>query len=622
MTVHPIITQHNEIFEHRHLTSSPSFHHFFKMIRLAAKTVKLPQHSWRYPVSSTAYRCLSTRLQVDLETGIVSQNKEALYQTIIGMEIHAQLDIPTKLFSPAPRTLSRVPNSCVHPLDLAVPGFLPVLSQAAVHAAVLTAAACHCEIQRTSRFERKHYFYGDLPLGYQMTQQRWPLARNGSLVCRKRAAHGKKKKKKNDDDAFLSVGIDRIQIEQDTGKTTTVSKTDSDGATMAQSLIDFNRAGCALVEIVFNPDVRSGNDAAAVLTTLRDLLKHIGTCDGRMEEGSLRCDLNVSVAPLHSKEEPTDVENPFRGLLPPGTGHRVEVKNLNSMKQVIAAAEYEAKRQAAAHLEGKPTENETRTFDVKTGKTVLIRSKEGAVDYRFTPEPDMPPLVLNDDVLDGLSVDEFVTKMMPELPEATVDRLKKDYGLPEDVAIVITGDPPAIAFYEEAVRVAQAALGGESKKLGKTVSNWLCNNLFGLVKEAAEDEDLSSIQQSTVSGAQLGELVVLIEEGIVSTPLGKKLLAAMYKEDVGKSPREISDERGWKVVSDMEQLKQICRDVTTDAQNESQLEQYKTGGKQVRKMTKFFVGKAMGASRGNAHPELLQEALNEVLEEVAPGVEE
>jgi len=455
-----------------------------------------------------------------------------------------------------------------------------------------------------------------------MTQQRWPLARNGSLVCRKRAAHGKKKKKKNDDDAFLSVGIDRIQIEQDTGKTTTVSKTDSDGATMAQSLIDFNRAGCALVEIVFNPDVRSGNDAAAVLTTLRDLLKHIGTCDGRMEEGSLRCDLNVSVAPLHSKEEPTDVENPFRGLLPPGTGHRVEVKNLNSMKQVIAAAEYEAKRQAAAHLEGKPTENETRTFDVKTGKTVLIRSKEGAVDYRFTPEPDMPPLVLNDDVLDGLSVDEFVTKMMPELPEATVDRLKKDYGLPEDVAIVITGDPPAIAFYEEAVRVAQAALGGESKKLGKTVSNWLCNDLFGLVKEAAEDEDLSSIQQSTVSGAQLGELVVLIEEGIVSTPLGKKLLAAMYKEDVGKSPREISDERGWKVVSDMEQLKQICRDVTTDAQNESQLEQYKTGGKQVRKMTKFFVGKAMGASRGNAHPELLQEALDEVLEEVAPGVEE
>jgi aspartyl-tRNA(Asn)/glutamyl-tRNA(Gln) amidotransferase subunit B len=219
--------------------------------------------------------------------------KEALFQTIIGMEVHAQLDIPTKLFSAAPRSFSRIPNSCVYPLDLGIPGFLPVLSQAAVHAALLTAAACRCEIQETSRFERKHYFYADLPLGYQITQQRWPLARNGTLVCRKRIIHGKKKAKKTDAKEVLSVGIDRIQIEQDTGKTTTVTRKNSDGATITQSLVDFNRAGCALVEIVFNPDIRSANDAAAVLTTLRDLLKHIGTCDGRMEEGSLRCDLNV-----------------------------------------------------------------------------------------------------------------------------------------------------------------------------------------------------------------------------------------------------------------------------------------------------------------------------------------
>ena len=591
-------------------------------MRSSVGSANLGKQLWRNPVLSNAHRRLSTNLQVDLETGIVSRGREPLYQTIIGMEVHAQLDIPTKLFSPAPRSVSRVPNSCVHPLDVGVPGFLPVLSQAAVHAAILTAAACRCEIQYTSRFERKHYFYADLPLGYQMTQQRWPLARNGTLVCRRRVSKVKKKNKTEHDDQFISVGIDRIQIEQDTGKTTTVSRKDSDGATVTQSLVDFNRAGCALVEIVFDPDVRSANDAAAVVTTLRDLLKHIGTCDGRMEEGSLRCDLNVSIAPWDSSEEPMDTENPFRGLLPPGTGHRVEVKNLNSMKQIVAAAEYEAKRQAVAHLEGNPTTNETRTFDVKTGKTVLIRSKEGAVDYRFMPEPDLPPLVLDEDVLDGLSVDDFLATRMRELPEATVARLKNDFGLPEDVAIVITGDPPAIAFYEEAVRVAQHALGGGSRKVGKTVSNWLCNDLFGLVKEAAEDEELASVQHSAVSPSQLGELVVLLEEGTVSTPMGKKLLIAMYKEDIGKSPREIADERDWKVISDLDQLKSICRAVVNDIVNMAQVEQYKTGGREAQRIKKFFVGKVMAASRGNAHPELLQDALNEILDEVAPGVDE
>jgi aspartyl-tRNA(Asn)/glutamyl-tRNA(Gln) amidotransferase subunit B len=595
-------------------------------------TAVRPSRHW----SALIYRSLSTKsLQVDLETGIISQNNEAIYQTIIGMEIHAQLDIPTKLFSPAPRSFARTPNSSsVHPLDVSVPGFLPVLSQDAVHAAILTAAACQCEIQPTSRFERKHYYYADLPLGYQMTQQRWPLAKNGSLPYRKRVTGGKKKKRRKqkgdeEEDIFQSVGIDRIQMEQDTGKTTTVSSPsrNPDDGTTTTSLVDFNRAGCALVEIVFNPDLRSANEAAAVVTTLRDLLKHIGTCDGKMEEGSLRCDLNVSVVPLDDAtedDESTDVDNPFFSSLPPGTGHRVEVKNLNSIKQVTAAAEYEAKRQAAAHLDGTPTERETRTFEVKSGKTVVIRAKEGAVDYRFTPEPDLPPLVLNERVLGGLSsVDAFVAARMPELPEATLERLQSDYGLPEDVAIVITGDPPAIAIYEEAVRVAYALLGKESnKRLAKLVSNWLCNDLFGLVKDAAEDEDEASVLQSTVSGTQLGELVVLIEDGTISTAQAKRILAVLFKEELGKSPQEISDERGWKVISGMTQLKEICRDVVTDEKNESQLEQYKLGGKHVRKMTKFFIGKAMGASKGNAHPEVLQDALDEILEEVAPDVEE
>lgn len=594
---------------------------------LAGRRVSTPkQFLSRLSGQATSSRFLSTQpLKVDLETGIVSRKNEALYQTIIGIEIHAQLDIPTKLFSPAPRTFSRVPNTAVHPLDMAVPGFLPVLSQDAVHAAILTASACNCEIEPVSRFERKHYFYADIPLGYQMTQQRWPLARNGTLECRKRVPKGKKKKKRKataSDEPFFSVGIDRIQIEQDTGKTTTVSGKGDDGTPSTTSLVDFNRAGCALVEIVFNPDIRSPNDAAAVVATLRELLKRIGTCDGRMEEGSLRCDLNVSIAPLDSQDEPTDTDNPFRSALPPGTGHRVEVKNLNSIKQVLSAAVFEAERQAAEHMNGDPTERETRNFDVKTNKTFVIRTKEGAIDYRFTPEPDLPPLILNENVLNGLSVNEFVSQSMPELPEATVKRLQSDYGLPEDVAIVITGDPSAIVLYEETVRVASSTLG-ESTRLAKTVSNWLCNDLFALGKEAAgENADEASLEQSPVSGTQLGELVILMEEGTVSTAHGKRILAAMYKEDVGKRPIEISDERGWKVISDFSHLKELCRDVVMDSTNEAQLEMYKSGGNQVRKMTKFFIGKAMGASRGNAHPELLQDALDEVLEEVAPGVEE
>jgi aspartyl-tRNA(Asn)/glutamyl-tRNA(Gln) amidotransferase subunit B len=296
----------------------------------------------------------------------------------------------------------------VWPFDVGVPGFLPRLSQEAVQSAVLTAAATKCEIPEISRFERKHYYYADSPLGYQMTQQRWPLAREGVLVCHKQR---KKKKKASNDDTFSSR-IERIQLEQDTGKTIMTTRNE-----VTESLVDFNRAGCALIEIVFYPDLRSARDAATVVETLRNLLRHIGTCDGKMEEGSLRCDLNVSIAPLEEKD------NEETSSILDRTGNRVEVKNLNSIRQVQQAAEYEAVRQAEAVVNGDPTSQETRTFDVRTGKTVVIRTKGGAKDYRFMPEPDLPPIVLNSEVSPSPNQILFNSRMKPKIDLSASKRL-------------------------------------------------------------------------------------------------------------------------------------------------------------------------------------------------------
>ena len=411
-------------------------------------------------------------------TGIVSDpvSDQNLFRSVIGLEIHAQLLLPTKLFSSAPTkhfsaffpshsTLTTqsiiddinqdyIPNSLVSPFDLGYPGTLPILSQSAVQAAVKTAHALQCNIAPYSRFERKHYHYADLPLGYQMTQQRWPIATRGQLACR----HWVQKPNQQDTRSVGMVGttnssptaqdtpkvrrrgqrkvepyeqttntqlehdsttkdesrptttttttftayIDRIQLEQDTGKTISVSQSDSTTSTTeTYSYIDFNRAGCALVEIVFTPCIFSAYEAASVVSTLQSLLKFIGTCDGKMESGSLRCDLNISIAPLSHDMDPSRKsvgENPYEHKLPLHTGHRVEVKNLNSIRQIILSAEYEAIRQATQRLQGNPTGRETRTWDPKLLQTVKIRNKGDAVDYRFMPEPDLPFVVLNEEV--------------------------------------------------------------------------------------------------------------------------------------------------------------------------------------------------------------------------------
>jgi aspartyl-tRNA(Asn)/glutamyl-tRNA(Gln) amidotransferase subunit B len=453
-----------------------------------------------FPTKSTTLAFSSWT--ADLETGLVSSKKKdtPLFQTIIGLEIHAQLNISTKLFSGSslPKSVYQAPNTCVWPFDVATPGFLPRLSREAVHAAVLTAAATKCNISYMSRFERKHYFYADSPLGYQVTQQRWPIAKDGVLVCRKEPK-GKKKKKKTADHDEFSVRIERIQLEQDTGKTIMTTR---QGGT--ESLVDFNRAGSALIEIVFHPDLRSASDAATTVETLRNLLRHIGTCDGKMEEGSLRCDLNVSIAPVYVGEEAVDLLE--------YAGNRVEVKNLNSLRQVLQAAEYEAVRQAEALVDGAPTSQETRTFDVKTGKTVVLRSKGGAKDYRFLPEPDLPPIVLDPEVFGGLDLTTFLGTTLPELPDDARKRLKDEYNLSDYLARVLTSDPPAIKMFDEAVQSAREHVGEKiQSRVPETVANFLSNELFSLIRDSESQKKLEetgsvgSIQHSTVNGQQLGE---------------------------------------------------------------------------------------------------------------------
>ena len=624
---------------------------------------------------------------MDPGTGVVSYEGEPRFQTVIGLEIHAQLDITTKLFSGCPidsslssnrtgrSSKNLKPNTSVWPFDVGVPGFLPRLSEEAVRSAVLAAGAMKCYLPPVSRFERKHYFYADAPLGYQVTQQRWPIARDGILTCHygsngsnsnSNSDRKKKKMKKNqqqksdDNNNKFILRIERIQLEQDTGKT--LADVKNPITLRKESLVDFNRAGRALIEIVSHPDLRSSTEAAIAVETIRNLLKHIGTCDGKMEEGSLRCDLNVSIAPIIiDSNNGTEIDIDGNDIISK-TGNRAEVKNLNSIRQVQLAAEYEAIRQSQAILlDNSPTSQETRTFDVKGNRTVVIRTKEGAKDYRFMPEPDLPPLILNEETLDEKDVETYLDIHLPELPDDARQRLVDDYGLSEYLASVLTGDPPAIEFFDESVHEAIQQLNQnkntncsdrEKRKIPETVANLLCNELFALVREfelqrlieeglvdigvGGGGGDSSSIRFSRVTGSQLGEVVALLLEGLISNTMAKQLLRALYSELMDESlstatatrptktisPRKLALERGFQLITDTEKLDALCRETIENSPRE--MERYKLGGKFAKKITKFLLGKAMGTSRGNAHPERLQEVLVEILNDiqVAPSSED
>lgn len=577
---------------------------------------------------------------VDSETGTVSFRGEApVHQVKVGLEIHVQLCHPQqptggvstlKLFSPplsscssssstnlhAPHTAPPPPNVSFHPQDAAVPGFLPRLSHYAVESALQAAVCLQCDVPSVSRFERKHYFYPDLPAGYQITQQRWPLAVNGSIEIPSPPPPRGKQPKSTTTAAAAAITnvssttthcrIERIQLEQDTAKTL-------QRGTM--SLVDLDRAGTALVEVVTAPDLHSARQARRCAEQVHHLLTSAKITHGRMEWGEFRVDVNVNL-----------VDSVTTGMRQTA---RVEVKNLNSFQQVEAAIQYEAQRQALLLRRRQQTVEsalveETRTWNAATCQTELLRTKDTVQDYRFLPEPDLPPLVLDRNWI------ETLRNSLPELPKQTQFRLVHDYGLPEYLAgVLVRNGASSVSLFEQTLQLLSPdAPATSAMALAPAVANLIVNEIFALLKEVDVATSSSSSMTTMpppprLSPEQLAEIVTMLElEESISTPMAKKLLAVLIRstDDTGSrnetaatvtSPREVAAQRGWRLVTDSEALQRVCRQVIAD--HPRQLHDYLQGHTNVFRL---FVGRAMKATKGNAHPERLREALQDVLDRI------
>lgn len=460
-------------------------------------------------------------------------------------------------------------NSTVALFDAALPGTLPSLNAAAVDQAIASGLALKGAVQPVSVFERKHYFYCDLPHGYQITQLRHPVVVGGELRVDVpvRDASGRRVAGES---RRISVRINRIQLETDSGHNVHTMHAE-------RTFVDLNRAGVALMEIVSEPDLRSADEAGAFLRKLQRLLKHIGACDGKMEEGSMRCDVNVSIR------------------RPGGEfGERVEMKNLNSIRAVVRAVEHETQRQIAQLGDGEAIERETRTFDTATGKTARMRSKEDAMDYRFFPEPDLPPLVISSDDVDR------VAASLPQMLDDIEDRLcdpEGPYALSPYDAAVIVGEQGAAEYFEELA----------SGRNGKRAANWLCNELFGRLAAAN-----STIEASPVSAQQLGGILDMIEDETISGRTGKQVLDELFEAGDGRDPAAVVEERGWAQLSDETALRAICLEIVNDPKSAKMVRQLASGKKNV---VKAFRGKVMGATGGRANPTVANKVLDTVLEE-------
>jgi aspartyl-tRNA(Asn)/glutamyl-tRNA(Gln) amidotransferase subunit B len=558
-------------------------------------------------------RLFSTSWNIDPISGQIAparsstaKEKETLYQVVVGLEIHIQLNhCVTKLFSPARTAASSVappPNTVpyLHPYDAAVPGVLPVLSLQAVRTAVLTAAVLNCrDIHRVSRFERKHYFYADLPHGYQITQQRWPIAEHGFVQCD--AASSSESNGKSD---TIHCRIDRIQLEQDTAKTTTVTR--SDGTVAAR--IDLNRAGTALCEIVTAPDLRSATQAACVVRHIRQLLQYTNICSGQMQHGQLRVDCNINVVPVGQD-----------GAVP---HPRVEVKNLNSIQQVEDSIQYEARRQVEVLQQPALNDSvllfeETRAWNAATKQTELLRAKDTAQDYRFLPEPDLPPVVIDETVLQGYSsIADFVAHMLPALPEVVKEEFLA-LGLSDYQARVLLEQPSAGPFFRTALKQCVTPQHAATDTAVLT-ANILCNVLFHLVKEDHAASEEWSMEGSKVSPKQLAEIVQMIQGKEISQKMAKIILKLLHEDSkypTGTSPRQVAQERHLSLFTDGDILRTVClRQIHAYP---DKLQVYRQGGKLIGKMETLFIGKVMKATGENADPQRVREVVTECLKNVA-----
>jgi len=472
------------------------------------------------------------------------------FQPVIGLEVHAQLLTQSKIFCGCSTTFGAEPNRNTCPVCLGMPGVLPVLNQRVVEFAVRTGLALECTVKKTSIWSRKNYFYPDLPKGYQITQYDLPICEHGRLVID--TPQGEK-----------VIRVRRIHMEEDAGK----NVHDAGGG---QSLVDLNRAGVPLLEIVSEPDLRDADEAVEYLKALRDVLVYLGVNDGNLEEGSFRCDANVSVMPKGTSTY----------------GQRCELKNLNSFRFLKQAVDYEISRQVDVIESGGKVSQETRLWDVSKGVTRSMRSKEEAHDYRYFPEPDLPPLHVSDAAIDSAA------KALPELPRAKLTRFISQYGLPAYDARILTAERPLADCFE-----ACAAHYADAKKL----SNWFLGELMRLLKE--EGTLLSALR---FTPAQLAELLRAVDLGTVSANAGKDVLGEMFR--TGKAPADIIAEKGLAQVSDTGAIEAVVDDIL--AKNAGEVEKYRAGKKQV---FGFFVGQVMRAMKGKGNPALVNDLLKKKL---------
>ena len=486
---------------------------------------------------------------MDKDNQFIIERENNKYEVVIGLEVHAQVTSQSKLFSSSSTKFGSEPNTQVSLVDAAFPGMLPVINEFCVKQAIKTGIGLKAQINKKSVFDRKNYFYADLPQGYQISQYKYPIVGEGKVILD--MPYGPKE-----------VGIERLHLEQDAGKS--IHDIDPNN-----TFVDLNRSGVALMEIVTKPDLRSPDEVNAYIKKLRSIMRYLGTCDGNMQEGSLRADVNVSVRKLGSKD----------------FGTRCEIKNVNSIKFMQQAIVYEANRQIDLVEDGKEIDQETRLFDTKKNETRSMRSKEDAHDYRYFPDPDLLPLEVSDDYINQLKNE------IPELPDEKKKRFIEKFELSSYEANILVSDIETSKYFEEVIKNSDV----------KLATNWITGELFAVLNEKNLE-----ISESPVSSNNLSKLINLIKDGTISGKIAKTIFEEMINGD--QDPQKIVEEKGLKQESDPKALEELIDKVIMN--NTDKVEEYKSG---KDKLFGFFVGQAMKESKGKGNPQLINKILKNKL---------